>query len=249
MLPILEGVIARRVLLNFRVDPNVARRLLPKPLELTIHNGFAVVGICLIRLEQLRPKGFPSPVGMSSENMAHRIAIRYPTGEGRKDGVFIWRRDTDQKLVTLLGGRLFPGVHQLAEFHVMEGEDKLIMDVRTRQGDADVSFEAASTAEWKSTTVFKTFEEVCSFFARGDCGFSCALHEGKLEGMQLRTLKWEMNPLRVDKVRAAFYDNHERFPPESIEFDCALLMRGIPHEWHELSDIPELAGTIRGETR
>jgi hypothetical protein len=110
MLPALEGVIRRRLLLNFRMDPGLVAPLLPEPLEVLTHSRFAIVGICLIGIERLRPKGLPSWLGLTSENMAHRIAIRYPTSTGMSDGVFIWRRDTDQCLVSLLGGRLFPGV-------------------------------------------------------------------------------------------------------------------------------------------
>jgi uncharacterized protein YqjF (DUF2071 family) len=121
VLPTLEGVIRRRVLLNFRADPKTVAALLPVPLEVLPYDGFAIVGVCLIGMEQLRPKGPPGTFGLSSENMAHRVAIRYPTDEGMKDGVFIWRRETDQCLVTLLGGRLFPGVHHHAGFVIDDG--------------------------------------------------------------------------------------------------------------------------------
>ena len=188
MLPTLEGVIARRVLVNF----------------------------CLIRLERLRPKGFPAAVGLASENMAHRIAIRYPTPDGPSDGVFIWRRDTDQALVSLLGGRLFPGVHGKAAFDVAESDASLTMDVSTEHGE---------------------------FFGRGDCGFSCSLRQARLEGMRLKTLVWKMEPLAVDDARAVFYEDATRFPAGSAVLDGAVLMRGIPHEWHELADVPELATT------
>jgi uncharacterized protein YqjF (DUF2071 family) len=244
MIPVLEGTIARRVLLNFRADPDVAQRLVPKPLEVVVQNGFAMVGVCLIRLEQLRPKGFPASLGMASENMAHRIAVRYPTDNGMKEGVFIWRRETDLRLATILGGRLFPGVHRQATFHVMECEGALAMYVRTRQGQADVSFDARYTTDWTATTAFRTLDEACRFFQKGDCGFSCSQHGRKLEGTRLRTLKWEMRPLRVGGVQAAFYENRERFPAGSIEFDSAVIMCGIPHEWYELDDVPELAGAV-----
>lgn len=244
MLPTLEGIIARRVLLNFRADPEVARRLVPEPLEVATQNGQAAVGVCLIRLEQLRPKGLPASVGMSSENMAHRIAIRYPAGQRKKDGVFIWRRETDHALVTLLGGRLFPGVHRRAQFRVTEHERGLAMDVRTEDNQANVWFGAQRVAGWQSTPLFQSFDEACGFFQRGDCGFSCSLHDEKLEGMQLRALKWEMHPLEVHGLHAAFYENRDRFPRGSVEFDCGLLMLGVPHEWHELDEVPELAGTL-----
>jgi hypothetical protein len=51
-----------------------------------------------------------------------------------------------------------------------------------------------------------------------------------------------MVPLEIENVRSTFYDDRGRFPTGSIGLDGAVLMRGIPHEWHELRDIPELAG-------
>jgi uncharacterized protein YqjF (DUF2071 family) len=243
MLPALEGIIARRVLVNFRVDPEVARRLVPPPLEPVVEPGGCVAGICLIRLERLRPKGLPGAIGLASENMAHRIAIRYPTPGGASDGVFIWRRDTDQALVSLLGGRLFPGVHGRAAFKVTEGDGSLAMDVSTERGEADVALRVRTVADWRPTPLFATFDAVVEFFRRGDCGFSCSLHGDRLEGMQLHTLAWKMEPLAVDDVGAAFYADGARFPAGSAVLDGAVLMRGIPHEWHELADVPELATT------
>jgi hypothetical protein len=243
MLPTLEGIIARRVLVNFRVDPDVARRLVPAPLEPIVERGACVAGICLIRLERLRPKGLPSAIGLASENMAHRIAIRYPTAEGVSDGVFIWRRDTDQALVSLLGGRLFPGVHGRAAFAVAERDGSLAMDVRTERGEADIALRVRSAREWRPTSLFPTFDAVVEFFRRGDCGFSCSLHQDRLEGMRLRTLTWKMEPLDVQDVRATFYADRARFPAGSAVLDGAVIMRGIPHEWHELGDVPELATT------
>jgi hypothetical protein len=223
VLPTLEGVIRRRVLLNFRADPGVVASLLPSPLEVLSHEGFAIVGVCLIGMEQLRPKGLPSVLGLSSENMAHRIAIRY---------------------LRLLGGRLFPGVQHRADFTINDAGDCLSMDVKTEDGQADVSFEASHTTEWAPDSVFATFDDAFKFFRRGDCGFSCSLRAGRLDGLQLKTLRWEMSTLRVSRLCSAFFQHGERFSSDLVHFDCALLMRGVPHEWHEISEIPELAGLI-----
>jgi uncharacterized protein YqjF (DUF2071 family) len=241
MLPILEGVIARRMLLNFRADPKVVQRLLPSPLEVDPHRGHAIVGVCLIRLETLRPRGLPGVLGISSENMAHRVAIRYPASDGMRPGVFVWRRETDQKVVELLGGRLFPGVHRYARFQVSEDQDRLAMDVVNDDGEENVSFSARVLSEWRPTPAFETFEEASEFFRKGDCGFSCTLRGDELEGMQLKMLEWAMIPMHVESQHCAFYSDSKRFPAGSIEFDCGLLMRGLPHEWHQLADIPELA--------
>ena len=57
-LPIIEGVINRRILVNFRVEPEVIQKQLPSRFRPKLHAGRAIAGICLIRLEQIRPKGF-----------------------------------------------------------------------------------------------------------------------------------------------------------------------------------------------
>jgi hypothetical protein len=243
MLPVLEGVIARRILLNFRADPATVQKLVPRPLEVEQYRGYAIVGVCLIRLEHLRPKGIPSAFGVSSENMAHRVAIRYPAGDGMKRGVFIWRRETDQKMVQLFGGRLFPGVHGAATFDVSEEADALRMNISTQNGEADVRFSARRVAHWPEHSLFSNLNEISEFFRRGDCGFSCSLHGGRVEGLQLRTLCWEMEPLEIGEQNCAFYTDPPRFPVVSVSFDSALLMHGLPHEWHEIKDIPELADT------
>lgn len=56
-LPFLEGLMRRRLLINYRADADVVRGLLPAPFRPKLHQGHAVVGICLIRLESIRRRG------------------------------------------------------------------------------------------------------------------------------------------------------------------------------------------------
>lgn len=74
-LPTIQGVIRRRILANFRIDPQVMQHQLPSRFRPKVHNGFAVAGVCLIRLEHIRPKPMPDIIGLSSENAAHRVAV------------------------------------------------------------------------------------------------------------------------------------------------------------------------------
>jgi hypothetical protein len=116
-LPVIQGIIKRRLLVNFRADPSVVQNIIPGRFRPKLHKGFAVVGICLIRLEKIRPRMFPGILGVSSENAAHRIAVTWTGEDGReKEGVFISRRDTDSTFNHLTGGRVFPGEHHKAAF-------------------------------------------------------------------------------------------------------------------------------------
>lgn len=105
-IPTIHGIIERRILINYIAEPSVIEKILPKPFKPKLFEGKAIVGICLIRLKNIKPKGFPDFMGVNSENGAHRIAVEWEeTGEIR-EGVFIPRRDTNSKINALVGGRI-----------------------------------------------------------------------------------------------------------------------------------------------
>src|SRR5262245_38487671 len=114
-LPGIHGLIKRRLLINYRVDPSVMRRQLPAPFRPKLHENSAIAGICLIRLEHIRPRPFPRALGLSSENAAHRIAVVWEDNTGSHEGVYIPPRDTGSPLNHLSGGRLFPAEHPRAK--------------------------------------------------------------------------------------------------------------------------------------
>src|ERR1043165_4356684 len=125
-IPVIKGTIKRRLLVNFRADPGVVQRFLPAPFRPKIHKEHSLVGICLIRLERIRPAGLPGILGLSSENAAHRIAVEWVDAAGvERGGVFIPRRDTGSFLNRVAGGRVFPGEHHPARFSVTDSEGRI----------------------------------------------------------------------------------------------------------------------------
>jgi hypothetical protein len=62
-------------------------------------------------------------MGLRSENAAHRVAVEWDEDGAIRTGVFIPRRDSSSRLNALVSGRVFPGVHHHARFHVSETED------------------------------------------------------------------------------------------------------------------------------
>ncbi len=87
-IPTIQGIIDRRVLVNFTVDPDIIQKIIPAPFRPKIYKSKAIVGICLIRLKHIRPKGLPDFIGISSENGAHRIAVEWTEKGAAKEGVF-----------------------------------------------------------------------------------------------------------------------------------------------------------------
>jgi hypothetical protein len=228
-IPAIRGVIERRLLINFRVDADVLSSVVPDPFEPLLVDGFGVAGICMIRLGHLRPAAIPGTWGVGSENAAHRVAVRLPNGD---DGVYIPRRDTNSRLNILLGGRLFPGVHHHATFNSLESEDRIEVVMSSDDGETHVEVAGNPTDGLQEGSVFRDLKTASSFFERGALGYSDTSEAHRFDALELRARNWSVSPLIVDRVVSSFFANEDRFPTGSIEFDNALLMRNIDHEWH-----------------
>jgi hypothetical protein len=232
--PRISSVVERRLLVNYRVDPAIAARLVPAHMRPQLVNGRAVAGICLIRLGRLRPSGLPAALGMRSENAAHRIAVEWDGPAGLETGVYIPRRDSGSLLTVLAGGRLFPGEHHAARFDVRETADELHVAFASRDETAAVSVDVRTTSRFKSSGLFADLAEASAFFQRGAAGFSATGDGDRLDGLELETDRWRVEPVEVVSARSTFFDDRDLFPEGSAVLDGALLMREMPATWRAL---------------
>jgi hypothetical protein len=235
-IPAIVGTIDRRILINYRADKEVIKNILPKPFRPKLVKGNAVVGVCLIRLKNIRPKVFPFNIGISSENGAHRIAVSWEENGETKEGVFIPRRDTSSMLNSLAGGRIFPGFHHLADFKVLEQNGAYNVGFKSDDGTF-LEIAARETDQWSSQSIFEDQGCASDFFRQGSVGYSPDRSGSTFQGLELGTKRWEVSPLAVSSVRSSFFENKSLFPEGSIKFDNALLMRNIDHEWNSKNAI------------
>lgn len=236
-IPTIHGLIDRRILVNYRVDAAVMERVLPPPFRPKTVRGWAMGGICLIRLKKIRPRFVPFPWGLRSENAAHRIAVEWDVDGATREGVYIPRRDTDSRLSIWVGGRLFPGQHHRAYFAVEESADRLDVALCSDDGDTHVRVRGHRVENFPSGSVFASLAEASAFFEAGSLGYSATAAAGRYEGLELRCQHWQVTPLAVEAVASSYFEDAARFPSGSVHFDSALLMRGIAHEWHGREDL------------
>lgn len=232
--PHLSSVVERRLLVNYRVAPDAAARLLPEPLRPQLVHGYAVAGICLLRLGHVRPAWAPGALGLRSENAAHRIAVEWDGPDGVETGVYIPRRDTASRINAWAGGRVFPGEHGRADFEVHETSGRMRVALATRDGHTRVDVTVDPADELRGSTLFSGLAAASRFFRAGSKGFSATRSGRHLDGMELRTDAWHMEAGRVRAAASSFFDDPDRFPPGSASLDCALVMRNVPADWRPL---------------
>ena len=237
-IPLIRGVIKRRILANYRADPETVRKLLPPVFRPKLHEGHAIVGVCLIRLEGMRPAPLPAFVGIGSENAAHRMAVTWTGEDGReREGVYIARRDTGSLFNSFTGGRFFPGEQHKADFSVTFAAGGLGFKMQSRDGLGDIALEATKAEALPADSCFADLAAASKFFEGGATGYSVTSDPCRLDGLVLKTSHWKVSPLAVSGIRSRYFGDADRFPAGSIRFDHALLMEDVPHEWSGEKDM------------
>ena len=231
-IPVIKGTIDRRILVNYRIQPEIMAKQLPRPFRPKLIHGFAMGGICLIRLKHVRPSFVPWQIGIGSENAAHRIAVQWDSDQGIREGVFIPRRDTNSFLNSFAGGRIFPGVHHRASFQVQESDTDFQIELQSEDRVTQVQVTGRVGSDLARQSIFGSLNQASEFFENGSLGYSATQNQNRFDGLELQCVNWQLEPLDVSHLKSSFFDDTERFPKDSIEFDCGLLMRNIQHQWH-----------------
>jgi hypothetical protein len=122
-------------------------------------------------------------------------------------------------------------------FNVCEDGDRLSLDVVSDDGAMRVTVSGQVANHLPAGSVFGSLAEASQFFETGTLGYSVTSDPGRYDGIELRCKSWQVTPLHVDRLESTFFDDLTVFTPGSATFDCALLMRGIEHEWHSREDL------------
>jgi hypothetical protein len=236
----IDGMIRRRILVNYRADPALIDRRLPPPFHVQTVSGYAMLGVCLIRIEGVRPVGRPVPVAMASDNAAYRVAVEWTEHGERRTGVYIPRRDTSSAMQRYLGGLVFPGEYGRARFSVVDdagSSARIEVRVRSLDHEADVDLVAHEATTFGPTTCFEALEDASAFFESGRVGYSPRRSTSRLDGLRLDAAAWQVRPLDIESARTTYLPTWSGLPASALELDNALLMRNVAHTWQALDPL------------
>src|SRR5690606_18571017 len=126
------------------------------------------------------------------------------------------RRDTSSKLNSLAGGRIFPGVHHLAEFSVDENEGNYSVEFKS-DDETFLSIKAKETTYWNEDSIFDSLDCASDFFTKGAVGYSPDKIGETYDGLDLKTYEWKVKQLTVSEVRSSFFEDETVFPKGTVK--------------------------------
>ena len=229
----LRAQVRRRLLITYRVEPDVAQSLIPEPFRPQLVDGSAVAGVCVIGLRSIRPGWLRPHVGFRSENIAHRIAVEWSEHGETRTGVYVLERHSSSILPVLAGGRLFPGVQKHGRVDLDESETRF--RVQMSAPGTQVAVDVELGGPWTST-LFPTVDAASSFYEHGSVGWSPKRDGAGAEPLQLTSPDWEVEPAHAVSVQSSFFD---ALPPGSAVLDSVVAMRDLPFFWNTPRITPE----------
>lgn len=79
--------------------------------------------------------------------------------------------------------------------------------------------------------MFNSLAHASSCFESCAAGVSPSTQGKKFKTIHLKTKTWNVKALQIHRFKSSFFEDKSLFPEGSIEFDNALLMEGVEHEW------------------
>jgi hypothetical protein len=226
----ITGLMKRRLLVNWRVPLPIARQVLPRGVRPATVNGFAVAGLCFVRLEKIRPVGLPAWTGLDSENLAVRMAVEWdgPAGDLRKT-VLIFHRQTASRVNSILCRRMGYGIHALGDFFVRDLLISTDITVRATDHVARASVRVPGNPQRiQPGSIFDSIDQTVTFFRGGECGYSPTGVSGEWTGARLRMHQWDLRPLEILSAQSTLLDH--LFQGQA-RLDSAFIMRNLEHTW------------------
>jgi len=219
------GRIRRRLLVNQWVDPDEVLNYLPEGVRPRVgSNGGVIVGCCMIEIDAARPWPLPSPVGIGIRAAAHRISVEVGPEHQPTPAVWVPVRHTDSRAVVVVGGRLFPGVHEMADVTV--GEDRQVLSWSITVGsDPPRDFDIEASARVDRTD--HASNEVADIVIGTALGLSPGRRATQVEAVEMIPAHHRFRIVELIDLDSEFMDSFSSASPAE-----SLLMNDVDVTWH-----------------
>ncbi len=228
-------------LVNFAVQPDVMRRLLPGPIAPDLHDGEAFLSIVIADMERMRPAFLPKFMGVTYNQIVYRAVVRCH-GEA---GVHFLRSDADHGLMSLAGDWLtfFRFHHSRAAFRPERG--LLHFDLHAapaHHADIHASFDLArASRDLPPASKFKTLAEAQEFLVELFAAFAYDPLTEQVSTVRIQRGAWDIAVVEDRRAQYDFMRGSALFPEGSTRLDSIFYVKDLPYYWHTLETSPSVS--------
>ena len=232
-LPI-EAFFRQSLVLTYAFPEAVLEPLLAPGLTLDSFQGLGFVAIALVETKGLRPTGWPAVLGANFCLAGYRIFARFTTPEGRNlRGLRILRSDTDQLAMAIGGNLLTHYQYHLSKMSFVAQGDKLSVQVKSRDGGADLRVQANLTGQdyaLPATSPFQNLDEALHFAGPMPFTFDYEKETHSILCIKGVRKKWDPRPVAVEVLQNTFLDAAP-FCGAPMRLANAFYVANIPYHW------------------
>ena len=228
--PPLRGRCRWRALFAWKIDPVVARRLVPAPLRPKLVQGTALGAVDAMGLHGLRPRIVPGPLGLSLGMCTHLIAAEWKDGSHYRDVLYVIRRDVDVHLLGRAGGLLLPGKSHGARIQSRDELTDISIACQSLDQRCELDLAGHIGAQWPKHGLFDSPAAMMDLLGNrsgGRIAFDDAGH-GTL--IQLEAKPECAEPLTITRHHSTLFAG-TLIPSGAAQIESAVLLRNLVCAW------------------
>ncbi len=231
------GVLENTVMLNFRTDVEVLKRILPFPFDPRLVDGFGLVSILLFRMKDLYCEtniGWPS---LPSDHVLYRISVSFNHGGRRQSGMYILRHEVNTRLPLRQRRRgLFPLAGSPVRWNKNPWKDQFEWTLKSGSR-TKLQVKARPGRSFSGGSLFQNLEEAADFFSHERFVLAPRYQQSIFSSTHFLPLSWEVKPLQVLRLKTDFKQLANLFPSDRIFYDSGLMWPQMPCKWQKSGDI------------
>jgi hypothetical protein len=221
------------LVLAYALPERALRPLLPAGLQLDTYDDLGFLAIALVQTEGLRPKGFPRALGRDFFLSGYRVFVRFERpGKQTLRGLRILRSDTDRRMMVALGNTFTHYGYRFAEVSVVRDGNRLRVDVRTPQQEADLRVEADldEGAGLPVGSPFRSLADARHFAGPLPYTFDLDTPTGKMLAVRGLRTAWDPRPVRIVSQTSSYLARPE-LAGASARLANAFFVENVPYAW------------------
>lgn len=208
------GRLPKTWLFAYRTPVEVARGLLPRPLEPVVFGGWAYWNVVVSRIEAMRPLGFPALVGVGYWHVAYRFYARFrPAGDEPIEGLYFVRSDCDSLPMTVAGNLLTDFNFHTAGVRVSERAGTHYLRIDSDEAPAQAAWRMATPPGPAEGSPFGSLDEATVALKYKPNGLSVG-SDGTVNVVRISRdeAAWRARLVTVEAARWHFLDRYEIYP-------------------------------------